>query len=178
MEPKTTEITPTLEKNDDACEEGHCSPCAPPLAGNVAPPTRRPKGEVLAGAVDPGTEVGADVVAGAAAGGMAVEKIAAGRAGFKPVNSTAEHEFWRHEFRNRPYYTQGTPYEQYGPAYQYGWESFAGNSGKTFKEVEPQLGRQWDQHRGESQLSWIHVTGAAHDAWQRMEKAACKVSCC
>jgi hypothetical protein len=121
--------------------------------------------------------VGASILAGAEAGGVAVEKSVAEKNSVKPVNPNAEHEFWRSEFKNRPYYTTGTPYEQYGPAYQYGIVSYAKYKGKTFNDVEPQLGREWESRRGQSQLSWNHSKDAAFDAWQRVEKAAYGDSC-
>ncbi|NOT01704.1 MAG: hypothetical protein HOP29_13865, partial [Phycisphaerales bacterium] len=102
----------------------------------------------------------------------------AGKTAAEVLNPTAEHAFWRAEFGNRPYFTHGTPYEQYGPAFQYGWESFANHKGKTFAEIEAQLSRDWERHRKQSKLSWNHAKDATLDAWQRMEKAACGDKCC
>jgi len=124
-------------------------------------------GAVLGGPI--GAGVGA--VVGAVSGGLA------GKSAAEALNPTAEHEFWRGEFESRPYFTNGTPYEQYGSAFQYGWESYANHKGKTFNDVEPQLGREWETRRGKSKLSWNHAKGATHDAWQRVEKAACGDSC-
>ena len=122
-------------------------------------------GAVVAGPI--GAAVGA--VAGAVAGGIV------GKGAAEAVNPTAEHAFWRSEFGNRPYFTQGSPYDQYGPAYQYGWESHARYStkGKTFDDVEADLRRDWDRCRGASKLSWEHAKEATRDAWQRVEKALC-----
>src|SRR5580765_5571219 len=61
-----------------------------------------------------GTAIGA--VVGAVAGGLIGKGLAEG------VNPTAEHEYWRENYASRPYVTAGTAYDQYGPAYQYGWE--------------------------------------------------------
>jgi hypothetical protein len=130
------------------------------MAGAVA-------GAVVAGPI--GAAVGA--VAGAVAGGLAGKEAA------ELVNPTVEHAYWRGEFGNRSYFTRGTPYEQYGPAFQYGWESCASHPGKTFEDVEPQMSRDWEGRRGESQLSWKHVRGAAYDAWQRVEKTV-RGDCC
>jgi len=122
-------------------------------------------GAVVAGPI--GAAVGG--VAGAVAGGIV------GKAAAEEINPTTEHAFWRNEFGKRPYVTQGFPYDQYGPAYQYGWESYAayGTKVKAFDEVEPELRRAWDNRRGQSTLSWEQAQAATRDAWQRVERAAC-----
>lgn len=130
----------------------------------------------VAGAVLGGT-VGGPIGAGIGAVVGAVTGAMAGKSAAEAINPTAEHEFWRVEFKNRPYFTAGTPYEQYGPAYQYGWASYANNKGKTFVELEEQLARDWENRRGKSKLSWVHSRDAAHDAWMRAEKAGCEAPC-
>jgi hypothetical protein len=122
--------------------------------------------------------VGVDVVAGAVAGGMAAGRNgASGKMPAEVVDSGGEHAFWRREFINRPYVTHGMPYEQYGPAYQFGWESQSRHKGKTFEEVEPELAREWEDRRGQSRLSWHSANAAAHDAWQRAAEAS-RPTCC
>src|SRR6186997_2081540 len=64
-----------------------------------------------------GAAVGA--VVGAVAGGLAGKGVA------EAVNPTAEDAYWRENFSTRPYVAQGTAYDEYRPAYQYGWESRA-----------------------------------------------------
>jgi hypothetical protein len=120
-------------------------------------------GAVIGAAV--GGPIGAAVgaVAGTVAGGLA------GKGAAEAINPTAEHAYWRAEYAKRPYFTPGLAYEQYGPAYQYGWESRASNKGKAFKDVETQLARDWESRRGESTLNWNHVKDATHDAWLRVD---------
>ena len=115
--------------------------------------------------------VGAGAAVGAIGGGMAGGSTA------EMINPTTEHEYWRKEYEKRSYFTMGTPYEQYGPAFQFGWESCAKHKGKTFKDVESVLAGDWDHCRGKSKLSWTHAKGATQDAWQRVEKAFGK-DCC
>jgi len=171
METKRTEITSsTIVKADADGDPKTCAPCVPP--GGVGETTGRAKGAAIGGAIGRAIGVGADVLAGAIAGGIAAGKNAAGKNAIEPVNPTAEHEFWRKEYANRPYFTHGTPYEQYGPAFQYGWESHAGHKDETFTDVEPQLGLDWENRRGQSTLSWNHAKDAAHDAWQRAERSS------
>lgn len=171
METKTETMTKTVVKSDTNHNPitGHHSDHpvgvgAGAAGGGVA-------GALLGGAVGGPIGAGVGAVVGAVSGALA------GKTAAEAINPVAEHEFWRLEFKNRPYFTAGTPYEQYGPAYQYGWVSYASNLGKTFLEIEPQLARDWEKRRGQSKLSWIHSREAAHDAWLRMEKAACQVPC-
>ena len=132
-------------------------------------------GAVIGGAVGGPIGAGVGAVVGAVSGALA------GKSAAEAINPTTEHEFWRIEYRRRPYSNQSAPYEEFGPAYQYGWESFSRfhSMGKTFDEVELELRRDWDNRRGKSKLSWEHARDATHDAWQRMEKATCgSEPCC
>lgn len=128
-------------------------------------------GAVVGAAVGGPIGAGVGAVVGAISGGV-VGEIAA-----ETLNPTTEHEFWRQEHRTRPYFVHGTPYEQYGPAFQYGWESCASHPGKTFKDVEPQLARDWERRRGQSNLRWDNAKDATRDAWQRVEKAVGEDGC-
>ncbi len=118
-------------------------------------------GAVVAGPI--GAGVGA--VVGAVSGGLA------GKSAAEAINPTTEHEFWRVEYRNRPYFTPDTGYEQFGPAYQYGWESYESHQGTSFLDAEAQMARDWESRRGQSRLNWNHVKSAAQDAWDRVEKS-------
>lgn len=122
-------------------------------------------GAVVAGPI--GAAVGG--IAGAVAGGLA------GKAAAEAVNPTREHEYWRNEFRKRPYVNQGSTYDEYGPAYQYGWESRAaqGKNASSFDDVEPELGSAWNKRRGKSTLTWEQAQAATRDAWKRVGKDDC-----
>jgi len=118
-------------------------------------------GAIIGGAVGGPIGAGVGAVVGAVSGGLA------GKGAAEAINPTAEHEYWRTEHGKRPYFTKGTPYEQYGPAYQLGWESYTNHNGKAFKDIESQLGRDWENRRGQSKLTWNHAKDATHDAWLR-----------
>jgi hypothetical protein len=124
----------------------------------------------VGGAIGHTAGVGKDVVVGGVAGGMAAGKCAARKIATKPFNPIVEHEFWRKEYKGRPYFTADTPYEQYGSAFRYGWECCLRHKGKTFTDVAAAMERDWEHHRGQSQLSWDHARNAVRDAWQRVEK--------
>jgi hypothetical protein len=108
-----------------------------------------------------GTIIGA--AAGAVVGGLMGKEIA------EYINPSVEHEYWRSNYSSRPYAQPGTPYDEYGPAYQYGWESRAKNAGKNFSQVEADLSRGWDKARGKSKLPWTDAKYATRDAWDRID---------
>src|SRR5271170_477370 len=62
-----------------------------------------------------GAAVGA--VIGAVAGGLAGKGVA------ESIDPTVEDGYWRDNYAHRPYYNQATSYDEYQPAYRYGWES-------------------------------------------------------
>ena len=109
-----------------------------------------------------GTLVGAAV--GAVAGGLVGHGIAEG------VNPTEEDAYWRENYRTRPYASANRSYEDYQPAYRYGWESRARYGNRKWDEVEPELGRNWnDYNRGAARQTWDEAKLATKDAWHRVE---------
>jgi len=103
---------------------------------------------------------------GAVVGGVA--GALAGKGAAEAVNPTVEDAYWRDNYSTRPYVTEGSRYETYRPAYQYGWESYGRYGDRTFDEVEPELSRNWDS--GRTRLSWDRAREAARDAWHRVER--------
>src|SRR5688572_33196316 len=71
-----------------------------------------------------GTAVGAAV--GAVVGGLAGKGIA------EQIDPTVEEAYWRNEYVNRPYVTQGSTFDDYGPAYRYGIDNYAKYPGRSF----------------------------------------------
>jgi hypothetical protein len=118
-------------------------------------------GGVLGGPV--GAVVGGAI--GAVAGG------AAGHAAGEAVNPTVEDAYWSENYRSRPYYQSGQSYDEYQPAYRYGWESAARPEykGRKFSEVEGDLERGWDKAKGATSRTWEQSKEAARDAWSRVE---------
>ena len=117
------------------------------------------------GAAAGGTGAAIGAVVGAVAGGLAGKGVA------ESVNPTDEDAYWRNEHKNRPYYEQNYTYDEYAPAYRYGWESRSKYEGRKFDEVESDLGRDWDRNRGKSSLGWEKAKNATRDAWHRVERA-------
>jgi hypothetical protein len=106
-----------------------------------------------------GTVVGAAV--GAVVGGLAGKGIA------EQIDPTVEDAYWRDNFMSRPYAT-GSTYDEYQPAYRYGWDSYSKYPGRRFDEVESDLSRDWDRTKGESKLTWERAKLATKDAWNRV----------
>lgn len=113
-----------------------------------------------------GTLVGAAI--GAVAGGLAGKGLA------EAIDPTAEDAYWRENYMSRPYYDAAHNYDDYGPAYRYGWNAFGSEAyrGRRFEDVEPELSSRWGDARGESRLSWDRAKHAARDAWERVGNAA------
>jgi hypothetical protein len=87
-----------------------------------------------------GTVVGARV--GAVVGGLAGKGVA------ESIDPTAEDNYWRDNYSSRPYIDSSASYDDYGPAYGYGVNSYSKYPGRSFDEVESDLSRDWDSARG------------------------------
>ena len=111
-----------------------------------------------------GTGIGA--VVGAVAGGLAGKDAAEG------INPTAEDTYWRQNYKTRPYASSSTNYDEYAPAYRYGWESRSRYAGKNFDEIEPDLRKSWAASRGTCRLDWDKARPAVRDAWDRIGQSS------
>lgn len=105
-----------------------------------------PVGAVVGGAI------------GAVAGG------AAGKGAAEAVNPTAEEAFWREK--------SGKEYDQFAPAYRYGWESASRteHQGHRFEDVENDLEKNWSKARGSMKSEWKDVRQRTRDAFERVQK--------
>ncbi|HZL34889.1 MAG TPA: hypothetical protein VFC78_06240 [Tepidisphaeraceae bacterium] len=96
----------------------------------------------------------------------------AGHSMAEHIDPTVEDAYWRENHKTRPYYQQGTDYDQYAPAYRYGYEAHAKHADKSFDQVESVLGSGWDNVKSESTLSWDKARQATRDAWDRADSLA------
>jgi hypothetical protein len=117
-------------------------------------------GGAVAGPV--GAVVGAAV--GAVVGGLA------GKATAELIDPTSEAAYWHDHHAERPYAVTTHTYEDFAPAYKYGWESFTAESNrdKPFDSIEADLGRGWDRAKGTSRLAWDNAKVATREAWERV----------
>ena len=120
-------------------------------------------GAVVGGVVGGPIGGAVGVVVGGIVGGLAGKAVAEG------VNPTVEDAYWRENHPLRPGIDPHIPYDEYQPAYQYGWESREQYGDKRFDEVESDLERDWDTAKGKSGLTWEKAKTATRDAWYRVD---------
>ena len=139
------------------------TPGAHPVAAGV--------GAALGGAA-------AGVVGGAAAGpvgvviGAAVGAIAGGLAGKatgEQLDPTVEEAYWRSHYAKRPYYSKDFTFEDYSPAYRYGWEAQSRQTGESFDDVESDLAENWEETKHDARMGWDKARYAVRDAWDRSD---------
>ena len=121
-------------------------------------------GAVIGSAAGPiGTVVGAVVgaVGGAKAGGAIAEA----------VNPTAYTEHFKNSYASAPYYRSERSWNDYEPAYKYGYNKYGNYAGKKFEDVETDLERGWDATKANSDLAWNEARGAVKDGWHYIERA-------
>ncbi len=131
-----------------------------------------------------GTGAAAGAVTGAAVGaaggpiGMAVGAVvggvlgaAAGDSIAEAVNPTEYSDYWQNNYRNANYYVAGREWDDYSPAYKYGYDTYPTYRGRTFNEVESDLERSWDNAKGRSRLAWADAKSAVRDGWHHIERA-------
>jgi uncharacterized protein YcfJ len=150
----------TSENRDPISGEKGAHPIGTGVGAAAAGAAAGAAGGAIAGPA--GAAVGA--VIGAVAGGLAGKSVA------EDVNPTAETKYWKTNYKNRPYVDSTHEFDTYEPAYRYGWESYGQHAGRSFDEVESDLGHSWPQARGESKLSWAKAKPATRDAWDRIDK--------
>jgi hypothetical protein len=112
-------------------------------------------------------------VAGALAGAVAGSVLGglAGKALAERFNPEHEDEYWRNEFPRRPYAVSSQyGWDDYWPAYRFGYERFPAHEGRDFDEVEPELSSHWGEARGKSRLDWSEAREATRDAYERLRQ--------
>ena len=131
-----------------------------------------------------GTGAAAGAITGAAVGaaggpiGSAVGAVAGGVIGAKAgdsiaeaVNPTEYREHFQREYKNSPHYSAERDWNDYEPAYQYGYQTYGEYRGKRFEDAEPELQRNWDRTRANSRLEWNDAKHAVRDGWHHIERA-------
>ena len=88
-----------------------------------------------------------------------------------PAFDTAEDTFWRSQYLREVYFLNGMTYDDYEPAYRFGYESHKRYAGRKFDEVERDMGHEWDKVKAKSRLGWEHAKHAVRAAWERLEHA-------
>jgi hypothetical protein len=81
-----------------------------------------------------------------------------------------EDQYWRSNYSSRPYAGSSGRYEDWQPAYRYGFESANRHQGRPWEDVEHDLRSGWEsyEHRGGSRSTWEQVKDAVRDGWNRL----------
>jgi hypothetical protein len=106
---------------------------------------------------------------GAAVGGVVGAK--AGDSIAEAVNPTVYNDHFRTAYTSAPYYKAGTEWNDYEPAYKYGYDTYGQYRGKSFDSVESDLERGWEKTKANSRLAWADARGAVRDGWHHIERA-------
>ncbi len=118
-------------------------------------------GAAVGGMTGPvGLAVGA--VVGAVAGALAGKGVA------DAVDPVAEDGYWRDNYSSTTYAADGGTYDDFGPAYRYGVDSYKRNPDRSFDDAEGDLSSGWSGARGDSSLEWDRAKHATRDAWNRL----------
>ena len=85
----------------------------------------------------------------------------------RPSSWMDEDEYWRSNFSTRPYASTGS-YDDFQPAYRYGYEAADRYRGRSWTDVESDLERDWDSYENRGTSTWQQMKNAVRDAWERM----------
>jgi len=90
-----------------------------------------------------------------------------------PMNTNwdTESAYWQNNYFSRPYYNSGLDYSAYEPAYHYGMDAYTKYNGKSYNDLDQaQLKRDWENEKGNSNLSWDQAQSAFRDSYNRLSK--------
>lgn len=107
--------------------------------------------------------------AGAVIGGLA--GAGAGGAIAEAMNPTDYNDHFRNRYQNAEYYASGRDWNDYEPAYKYGYETYGQYRGQRFEDVEDRLERNWETTKANSRLAWNEAKDAVRDGWHHIERA-------
>ncbi len=106
--------------------------------------------------------------------GGAIGAVAGGAAGHEVgerIDPTGETEYWKREHASRPYFDKSRTFDDYEPAYRYGWESRTQHRDRSWDtNLESDLERGWDKAKGKSALAWDKAKDAVRDSWDRTDR--------
>jgi uncharacterized protein YjbJ (UPF0337 family) len=83
---------------------------------------------------------------------------------------TENDRYWRENHTTQPY-AKDRSYDDYAPAYRYGYDSASTHAGRKFDEAENDLQHGWEQAKGKSGLAWSDAKHAVKNSWHRVERA-------
>jgi hypothetical protein len=161
MDEQRKSIDPSPDANRDPLTG---EPGSHPIGTGVGAAGGAATGAAIGGAVGGPVGAAAGGIAGGIVGGAAGHAVAEG------LDPTVEDAYWRKTYNTRPYYRPGRAYEDYEPAYRYGWESASRPEyrNRPFEGAESDLERGWDTFKGKAREGWRDIREATRDAWNRV----------
>ncbi len=87
-----------------------------------------------------------------------------------PTNADAHSAYWRERYTAQPTYHADYGWDDYEPAYRYGYQTYPKYRGRDFDGVENELERAWESTKGASRLAWHEAKYAVRDAWHYVER--------
>ncbi|KPC49579.1 hypothetical protein [Amantichitinum ursilacus] len=133
-------------------------------------------GAVVGGVAGVGVAAAAGASLGAVAGpigmaaGAAIGAVAGGLIGkavTEKFDPAAEDTYWREAHAGQPYANPDQPFEYYQSAYRAGYEGAVRYPGENFEDVETHIRRDYESHRGATDLDWPDSRDAARASWDR-----------
>ncbi|MBW4621467.1 MAG: hypothetical protein KME17_19170 [Cyanosarcina radialis HA8281-LM2] len=111
-----------------------------------------------------GAVIGAAI--GAIGGGLVGKEVA------EFIDPTVEDEYWRDNYRTRPYFESNYEYSDYEPAYRLGYESYSSmHDGRlNYDRAEEDLRQEYETKYPNARLKWEQAKHATRDAWNRVER--------
>ncbi len=94
--------------------------------------------------------------------------ITGGSTGTISGDWNVDQQWWRDNFRERPYVAADSVFESYEPGYQFGYLAANRYRGRSWNDVEPKLRSDFDNFEGRGQSTWENMQDAIHDAWDRV----------
>ena len=76
--------------------------------------------------------------------------------------------WWQENYTSRPYVSSDLLFEDYEPAYRFGYGSVSRYRGKNWDTIEHTLRADWDRFEGKGESTWESVKEAVHDAWDNL----------
>ena len=175
MSASDTRDAPGVDNNRDPITN---EPGAHPVGAGLGAAAAGAAAGAAGGAIGGPIGAAAGAIIGGLVGGVAGKGVA------EQIDPTEEHNHWRKIYKDEPYgpdHGNARKYddddqeynERYGPAYQYGWESYGrehearGGKPRSFDDIDADLGRDWDKHRGENDLTWDQARDATRASYER-----------
>ncbi len=88
-----------------------------------------------------------------------------------PLNRDQYDNHFRNNYRSAAYHNPERSWDDYSPAYEYGYASKTGaHRDRDFNEVENDLERGWDKTKANSRLAWSEAKEAVRDGWHVIER--------